>query len=113
MGLIFSICAVLGGFMLLSAGFAVLPALLALAAVCIGLWIAFAVLGFVLRLAGGILMLVFAIPMMFVGGALALTFGLVLLPMVLPFLLLAIVIWAIARATRAAPPPQPAPRLAA
>ncbi|MGB8377990.1 MAG: hypothetical protein WCE70_05910 [Rhodanobacteraceae bacterium] len=113
MGLMFSICAVIGGFMLFSAGLAVLPALLALAAVCIGVWIAFAMLGFVFRLVGGIVMLVCAVPMILVAGALALTFGLVLLPMVLPLLLLAAVVWAIARAARSAPQPKPAPRLTA
>ncbi|MGA9422277.1 MAG: hypothetical protein WBW61_07925 [Rhodanobacteraceae bacterium] len=109
MGLMFSICAVIGGFMLFSAGLAVLPALLVLAAVGIGLWITFALLGIVLRLVGGIMLLFFAIPMMFALGAVALTFGLALVPLILPLLLIAGVIWLLTRAGRSAPQAQPAP----
>ncbi|HET6546604.1 MAG TPA: hypothetical protein VFG55_07660 [Rhodanobacteraceae bacterium] len=107
---LFSMFALVGGLMLLAAGLVTLPALVLFAAIGLGLWILLAVLGLVFRLVGGVLLLALALPAMVVVGAVALAFGLVLVPLVLPLLLLGVLVWAVARIARSPRSLQPAPK---
>ena len=102
--------------MLLAAGTAVLPAMFALFAVAFALWLVFAVLGLVFRILGAVIVWIVTalgsvLPLVLVGAGLAFAFGLALVPLVLPLLFVALIVWLVARKPRpvaALPPPVPA-----
>lgn len=102
---LFSVFAAFGLMMLLVAGGVVVPVMVAIFAVVLALWIAFAVLGLVFRLIGGILLLLVAMPLMLVGAALAVAFGVALVPLALPLLFIAALAWVLTRRSRSAPTP--------
>lgn len=67
------------------AGIALLPALLVIGAVTFAIWLASSIIGLLLHVIGGVLGLGFLL----MSGAMTLIFGVVLLPMLFPLLLLA------------------------
>jgi hypothetical protein len=82
---------------LLAGGIALLPALFAIGFVVLALSLAFHVIGFVFRLLGFLLALLFAIPLALAAGGIVLAFGIALLHLALPLVVVAVVIWLIAR----------------
>lgn len=99
---LFSVFAVFGLMLLLIAGGAVIPILVAIFAVVLALWITFSVLGLVLRLVGGLLLFLVALPLMLVAGAVVLAFG-ALIPLALPLLFIVALVWLLTRHSRPAP----------
>jgi hypothetical protein len=105
MGLCFGFFAIVGALMIFGA--AVLPVVCVLAAVSFGLWLVFGVLHLVFRLLGALVLLVLVLPLALV---VVLGFGIALLPLFLPFLLVGALIWLVVRASRPRPAPQALPR---
>lgn len=109
MSLFLALLTLVGAFVVIGGGLALLPALFGLAIAVAVLWLVFSLLGLALRLIGLVL-----------GGVLCLAFGLagllftamlgfgLLLPLLLPLLVVVVLVAVLVRATR-----PPVPRLAA
>lgn len=74
-------------------GIALLPALLMIGAVTLSIWLVFSIMGVLFHVIGSVLGLVLSLML----GALALVFGLALLPLVFPLLLLAGFVYLVTR----------------
>ncbi|HET7923465.1 MAG TPA: hypothetical protein VFL30_01130 [Rhodanobacteraceae bacterium] len=92
----FSVFGLVAMLALVAGGVALLPALFAIGAVVLALSLAFHVIGFVFRLLGFLLVAVFAIPLALAVGGIALAFGIALLHLALPLIVVVGVIWLIA-----------------
>lgn len=85
-------------------GAGAVPALLVIAAIVLAVWLAFAILGLLFQIIGGVLAGTVGLIAAVLGGVMALV-GVVLLPLALPLLLLVGLVVLIARAGRAPPAP--------
>ena len=92
----FSVFGLVAMLALVAGGVALLPALLAIGAVVLALSLAFHVIGFVVRLLGFLLVAVIAIPLALAVGGVALAFGIAMLHLALPLIVVVGVIWLIA-----------------
>jgi hypothetical protein len=92
----FSVFGLVAMLALIAGGVALLPALFAIGAVVLALSLAFHVIGFVFRLLGVLLVAVFAIPLAIAVGGVALAFGIAMLHLALPLIVVVGVIWLIA-----------------
>ena len=90
---VFGLVAMLAVF---AGGVALLPALLVIGAVALAFSLAFHVIGFLFRLLGVLLLVLFAIPLALAVGGIALAFALAMLHLALPLLVVVGVVWLIA-----------------
>ena len=96
---VFGLVAILA---LLAGGVALLPAFLVIGAVVLALSLAFHLIGFVFRLLGFLLVAVLAIPLALALGGVALAFGIAMLHLALPLIVVVAVVWLIAHHRRSA-----------
>jgi len=92
----FPVFGVLAVVAMIAGGIALLPALLVIGAVVFAFSLAFHVIGFVFRLFGLLLLALVAIPLALAVGGIALAFGIAMLHLALPLIVVVGVIWLIA-----------------